>query len=174
MTVLSQRKVLLLNQMYMPLRSTTVRHAIELLQRGRAEPVDGVAAKLETVDETITVPSILRLKYYSGVPERNRVWSRRAVVQRDRCTCIYCGARKGQDGLTRSDFTVDHIIPRSRGGANTWGNTACACHACNHRKADRAPHEAGMKLLWEPKRPRVNYLIASGDVPDEWKIYLKI
>jgi 5-methylcytosine-specific restriction endonuclease McrA len=76
--------------------------------------------------------------------------------------------------LNKGDFTLDHIIPRSRGGRNTWGNTACACFRCNQRKADRTPHEAGMPMLWEPKTPRVNYIIAAGDVPDTWKVYLPL
>jgi 5-methylcytosine-specific restriction endonuclease McrA len=76
--------------------------------------------------------------------------------------------------LGKNDFTVDHLIPRSRGGKNTWGNTACACPLCNNRKGDRTPHEAGMVLRWEPKIPRVGYLVASGDVPAAWKVYLEV
>ena len=76
--------------------------------------------------------------------------------------------------LTKADFTVDHIIPRSRGGKNTWGNTACACAACNRRKGNRTPHEAGMRLLWEPKTPRVDYLVLWGDIPASWKVYLRM
>lgn len=174
MTILSQRKVLLLNQGYMPLKLITVRQAVELIMRETAEAVDGIAARLRTPSGLYTVPSVLRLKHYKNVPDKNKVWSRRAIVSRDNCTCIYCGKRKGDDGLARGDFTVDHIIPKSRGGKNTWGNTACACLKCNHRKADRSPHEAGMKLLWEPKRPRVGYVVVSGDVPEEWKVYLKV
>ena len=81
--------------------------------------------------------------------------------------------RKGKT-VTRSIFTLDHIVPKSRGGKNTWGNTACACETCNQRKDNKLPNEAGMKLLWEPKIPRVNYLIAGGDMPDSWKIYLEV
>lgn len=65
-------------------------------------------------------------------------------------------------------------MPSSRGGRNSWGNTACACAKCNHRKGNRTPHEAGMKLLWEPKTPRVDYLVASGELPEAWKFYLEV
>ncbi|MFQ6101507.1 MAG: HNH endonuclease [Anaerolineae bacterium] len=86
------------------------------------------------------------------------------VLTRDRYTCVYCGARVGdwRHGrvLARADFSVDHLIPRSQGGGNAWGNTACACRWCNHRKADRAPHEAGMRLRWEPK-PRFRTPLAA-------------
>ena len=75
--------------------------------------------------------------------------------------------------LRRQDFTIDHIVPRSKGGQNTWSNTACACPPCNQRKGDRDPHEAGMTMLWEPKMPRVDYVVASGEVPQAWKIYLE-
>jgi len=174
----TSRSVLLLNASYEPLRVISVRRAVGLLMRGVVEGVQGVAARLRTPSTVFTVPSVLRLRYYVNVPRRKAVWSRRGVMRRDDYTCIYCGARVGQRdrgrALTRSDFTVDHLIPSSRGGTNTWGNTACACRRCNHRKADRTPHEAGMRLRWEPKTPRVNYVIASGDMPSEWKVYLRV
>jgi 5-methylcytosine-specific restriction endonuclease McrA len=169
--------VLLLNASYEPLRVIPVRRAVGLLMRGVAEEVDGVAARLRTPSLIFEVPSVLRLRYYVNVPQRGAVWSRRGVLGRDGHTCIYCGVqpggRHGGKWVTRADLTVDHLIPRSRGGGNTWGNTACACRWCNNRKADRTPHEAGMRLRWEPKTPRVNYLVVTGDVPAEWKVYLR-
>ena len=171
-------KVLLLNASYEPLRVIPVRRAVGLLMRGAAEGVEGIAARLRTPSTVFEVPSVLRLRYYVSVPQRGATWSRRAVMARDGYTCVYCGTRAGEkhhgQPLTRADFTVEHLIPRSRGGASTWSNTACACRWCNHRKADRTPHEAGLRLRWEPKTPRVNYVIASGDVPTEWKIYLRV
>jgi 5-methylcytosine-specific restriction endonuclease McrA len=169
--------VLLLNASYEPLRVIPVRRAASLLMRGVAEGVDGVAARLRTPSTVFEVPSVLRLRYYVNVPRRGAVWSRRGVLSRDAYTCIYCGARPGdrRNGrwVTRADMTLDHLVPRSRGGGSTWVNTACACRWCNHRKADRMPHEAGMRLRWEPKTPRVNYLVVTGDVPAEWKMYLR-
>jgi 5-methylcytosine-specific restriction endonuclease McrA len=76
--------------------------------------------------------------------------------------------------LTGRDFTIDHILPVSRGGKNTWGNTICACPACNQRKGNRLPNEASMKLLWEPKTPRASYLVVQGDIPAAWKLYLEM
>ena len=86
-----------------------------------------------------------------------RHWSRKGVLLRDNFTCIYCGARPGsrQKGrvLARNDLTIDHILPRSRGGRDHWTNTACACTACNHRKGDRLPHEAGMRSAQRAPHP---------------------
>lgn len=170
--------VLLLNSTWEPLGVITPRDAVCLMLRDVVEAVDGVAARLRTPRTIFEVPSVLRLRYYANVPRRRARWSLRAVLIRDRHTCIYCGARPGdkQRGrkLRMADFTVDHIIPRSRGGRNTWTNTACACRRCNGRKADRLPHEAGMRLRWEPKTPRVDYVVVSGDVPVEWKLYLEV
>jgi 5-methylcytosine-specific restriction endonuclease McrA len=170
--------VLLLNATYEPMRVIPVRRAVGLLMRDVAEGVEGVAARLRTPSTVFVVPSVLRLRYYVYVPQRGAVWSRRGVLGRDGHTCVYCGAAVGERRhgrvLTRADFTVDHLIPRSRGGGNTWGNTACACRWCNGRKGNRMPHEAGMRLRWEPKTPRVSYLVVSGDVPAEWRVYLRV
>jgi len=171
-------QVLLLNMSYEPLRVISLRDAVSLMLREVVEAVAGVARELRTPRTTFVIPTVLRLRYYVNVPRRGASWSHRGVHKRDNYTCVYCGARQGDQvrgqRLSRADFTVDHIIPRSRGGISTWGNTACACRWCNHRKADRTPHEAGMKLRWEPKIPRTNYLIAASTVPEEWKIYLEI
>ena len=170
--------VLLLNATYEPLRVIPVQRAAKLLMRGVAEGVEGVAARLHTPSTVFEVPSVLRLRYYVHVPRRGAVWSRKGVLARDGYACVYCGARIGgwHRGrvLTRDDFTVDHLLPRSVGGGNTWGNTACACRWCNGRKGNRTPHEAGMRLRWEPKTPRVNYVVASGEVPTEWRVYLRV
>jgi len=170
--------VLLLNGSYEPLRIVSVRRAVGLLMRGVAEGVDGIAARLRTPSTVFEVPSVIRLRYYVSVPQRGATWSRRGVLGRDGYTCVYCGARVGEQRhgrvFARTDFSVDHLIPRSRSGGSTWGNTACACRRCNHRKADRTPHEAGMRLRWEPKTPRTNYMVVSGEMPDEWRVYLRV
>jgi 5-methylcytosine-specific restriction endonuclease McrA len=171
------RSVLLLNASYEPLGIITIKKAVGLMMRGVAHAVDGVAARLRTPSTVFEVPSILRLRHYTNVPHRTITWSRRKVLKRDDYTCIFCGISAGdmRHGkiLNHGDFTVDHLIPVSQGGKNTWGNTACACYRCNHRKADRSPNQAGMKLRWEPKRPRTNYYIVSGEIPTEWRIYIE-
>lgn len=170
--------VLLLNASFVPLRVIPRRRAMSLWLRGRVDAATDNILTLHGITHSVEVPTVLRLRRYVNVPRRGAKWSRHAVLRRDRYRCIYCGLQagdsRGSRKLTRRDFTLDHIMPRSRGGRNTWGNTASACAKCNHRKGNRTPHEAGMKMLWEPKIPRVDYLVASGDLPDSWKIYLEI
>jgi len=114
-------------------------------------------------------PAVVQLNRYVYVPFTQRIdttssASFGAVLDRDRRTCIYCGHR---------GTTVDHIMPKSRGGGNTWGNLAACCWSCNNIKADRTPEEAGMKLLWEPRPPKdafaaLNRFFQSSDaLPEE-------
>ena len=168
--------ILLLNASYEPLTVIPQRRAISLMLRGRVDAATDEAVALRSTHSVFEIPHVLRLRKYVNVPRRGARWTRRGVLQRDGYRCAYCGIGLGrrQRGqvIRRDDFTIDHVVPRSKGGRNTWGNTVCACTTCNNRKADKLPNEAGMKLLWEPKIPRVDYLVASGDVPEAWKIYL--
>lgn len=177
---MSQSRVLLLNgSTWEPLSVITVPRAINLILAGKAVVVEQSGHFLRTVRDKYPIPSVIALRTYMNVPRRRAHWSRKGVLVRDGYTCIYCGAQTGtaerSKVLVKSDFTVDHILPRSRGGKDQWTNTACACYTCNHRKGSRLPNEAGMKLLWEPKTPRTSYLvIAVGSGPDGWKRYIEI
>ncbi|MCP5094979.1 MAG: HNH endonuclease [Chloroflexi bacterium] len=170
--------VLLLNASYEPLAVIPKRRAMSLLVRERVDAASDETITLAGVAKSLNIPTVLRLRRYINVPRRGTSWSRRGVLQRDAFTCIYCGIQPGgmqkKRPLTRRNFTVEHIVPKSRGGGNTWTNTACACPVCNNRKGSRMPHEAGMSLRWEPKTPRVDYIVASGQVPESWKIYLEV
>lgn len=170
--------ILLLNATYEPLAVIPKRRALSLMLREVVEAVTDEAIALAGISEQQPIPTVLRLRRYVNVPRRGARWSRHGVLKRDHYTCIYCGIQAGDRRHGRSyspnDFTIDHILPKSRGGRNSWSNTACACPPCNGRKNDRTPHEAGMNLRWEPKTPRVDYLVASGNVPDAWKFYLEI
>lgn len=167
-------RVLLLNGDYRPLGTKSIEKAVGLLIRGRAYGVAGVppARRLRTPNTVFEVPSVIVLQRFINVPSRTKKWSRSGVFERDNYTCIFCGRSRAANGMGYKDFTIEHIAPKSRGGKSTWSNTACACYDCNHRKADRYPHEAGMSLLWEPKTPRTNYWKASGNIPVEWKYWL--
>ncbi len=176
---LLQRRVLLLNgNTWEPLSVVTVPRAINLMLSGKAFAVEQSGKYLRTVSTQFPVPSVIALRYYVNVPRRQSHWSRKGVLLRDDFTCIYCGAVPGSTVkgkvLTKSDMTIDHIRPKSRGGKDTWSNTACACYHCNHRKGNRLHNEAGMRLRWEPKIPRTSYLvIAIGSGPDAWKRYIE-
>ncbi len=172
--------VLLLNgSTWEPLCVISVPRAINLLLAEKAVIVEATGHCLRTIRAEFPIPSVIVLTRYINVPRRNASWSRKGVLARDGYTCIYCGAQPGASVrgqvLSRQDFTIDHILPRSRGGKDTWTNTACACYACNHRKGGRTESEAGMKLRWEPKIPRTNYLVISlGHGPEVWKKYIEV
>lgn len=112
-------------------------------------------------------PSVIRLKSYVKLPYKKIVLNRRNILKRDKHKCAYCG---------RSDrpLTVDHIVPRSRGGTDSWENLITACLNCNNRKGDRTPRESEMNMLFEPYRP--NYILfiknMMGRISDTWKPYL--
>lgn len=176
--VLNGRVLLLNGNTWEPLSVISVPRAINLLLADKAIMVEKTDHKLRSVRDQFTVPSVIALRTYVNVPRRQAHWSRRGVLVRDNYTCVYCKVRPGSSSkgklVTKSDFTVDHIVPKSRGGKDTWTNTACACYSCNHRKGDRLPHEAGMRLGWEPKTPRTSYLvIAVGSGPEAWKRYIE-
>jgi len=143
---LESEPVLVLNQNYDPLNVCTVRRALVLLDRGKAEVIENGRGYLRTPTVAVAVPSVIRLRYYVRRPLPNGRVSRRDVFLRDRYTCQYCGRQ------TR-DLTLDHVVPRHRGGAHDWENVVAACRSCNHRKAGRTPQEAHMQLLQRPSRP---------------------
>jgi 5-methylcytosine-specific restriction endonuclease McrA len=96
--------------------------------------------------------------------------TRRTVIARDLYTCQYCGAQPG-----RAELTIDHVLPRSRGGKTTWENAVTACKPCNHKKRDRTPEEAEMTLRAKPSRPRFVAIVLLGEAHTQtvWHKYLK-
>ena len=175
-----QQRVLLLNGgNWEPLIVISLPRAMSLILEEKAVIVEETGEVLRSVSRNFPVPSVIALQRFVNVPRRRAHWCRKSVLERDGFRCIYCGIRLGgkhqQHVMKKADFTIDHIVPKSRGGNDTWSNTACACFRCNHRKGDRVPHEAGMRLLWEPKRPRTSYLvIAYGSGPSIWRRYIEL
>lgn len=152
MSVLN-KSVLVLNQNYEPLHVCNVRRAVVLVARGKAEVIDRLdraKALLRTVSGEFDVPSVIRMVYFIRRPRPVMRLSRREVFIRDRFMCQYCGRR-----TALKDLTLDHVLPRFRGGSHTWENLVSACRGCNHRKAGRTPREARMRLRAQPKRPTV-------------------
>ena len=139
--------VLVLNQNYEPLNVCRVRRAVVLLQDGKAEMLENGSGFIHTTGLDIPVPSVIRLAYIIKRPRPQRKLPRLEIYQRDNFTCQYCGKQTSQ-------LTLDHVIPRYRGGGHLWENVVSACGNCNRRKAGRTPAEARMKLLKTPAMPR--------------------
>ncbi|HEX75172.1 MAG TPA: HNH endonuclease [Dehalococcoidia bacterium] len=138
--------VLVLNQSYEPLNICQVRRAIVLLLRGRAEVLENGRGNLHSVDNVFDVPLVIRLVYFIRRPRRQRRMTKLEIFNRDRYICQYCGREN-------KELTLDHVIPRRRGGEHSWENVVSACIPCNRRKAGRTPAEAGMHLLRQPRPP---------------------
>jgi 5-methylcytosine-specific restriction endonuclease McrA len=160
--------VLVLNATYEPINVCTVRRAVVLLLKAKAEIVEEADRELHSVTMTMTRPAVIRLVGYVRIPRdaHRRKITRRAVFARDDWTCQYCGAR--------SNLTVDHVVPRSKGGASTWENIVASCAPCNRRKGNSLPRQVGMTLLRAPRTPNPNVFIhvASPTIPAAWRAYL--
>lgn len=159
--------VLVLNQNYVPLNVCNVRRAVRLLYKGKAEMLENGQGDLHTISKIIPMPSVIRLIYMVKKPLKARKLSRREVFARDKFTCQYCGVK----GLT---LTLDHVVPKHKGGPHLWENITSACIRCNHKKAGMTPVEAGMKLLSEPKAPRPNpyYIFRYYNILEEWEKFI--
>ena len=140
--------VLVLNQSYEPLTICRARRAVVLLYRGKAEMLENGVGFIHSVSNSFPLPSVIRLDYMVKRPRRERKLTRFEVFNRDRYTCQYCGKETRQ-------LTLDHVIPRYRGGQHIWENVVSACVPCNRRKAGRTPQEAGMRLI-HPSSPPGN------------------
>jgi 5-methylcytosine-specific restriction endonuclease McrA len=178
---------LVLNRAWVPIRTTSVREALCLLFKGAAHAVEPETYRLHDFDSwasvralegvplvrgvsiSFPVPEILVLNRFDRVPEGVVVFSRRNLFKRDKYTCQYCGAQPGTEELT-----IDHVLPRSRGGQSTWENCVLACVSCNARKASRTPAEAGLRLRSKPARPawKPVFTLRLGTIPTSWKDFL--
>jgi 5-methylcytosine-specific restriction endonuclease McrA len=163
--------VLVLNATYEPLNIVPIRRAVILLLKEKAEIVEAAEGRLRSERLSLPVPLVIRLVYYVKIPRRlGPPLSRRTVLLRDNYFCQYCGRRYSSGHLT-----VDHVLPRSRGGKTDWENVVTACKSCNGRKGDHTPEEVGMRLLSRPRRPRYVALALLGEAREHeiWRKYIK-
>lgn len=124
--------------------------------------------KISTVNMAFRIPEIIVLSKYEKMPKPKVHFSRRTLYKRDKMQCQYCGCKPGSEELT-----IEHVIPRSKGGLTTWENCVLACVACNRKKADKTPAQAGMKLLREPKKPDFNlYRFETYKPVKSWQAFL--
>jgi 5-methylcytosine-specific restriction endonuclease McrA len=159
--------VLVLNQNYQPLNVCNARRALILVGLGKAELMANGRGQVHSVTRTFSIPSVIRLIYMVKRPLMRRRLSRRSVFYRDGFTCQYCGEE------TRL-LTLDHIMPRSRGGPHQWENVVSACIPCNHSKAGSTPKEADMRLLRQPRAPRPDpyAMFHQRTILDEWRQFI--
>jgi 5-methylcytosine-specific restriction endonuclease McrA len=187
------KPVLVLNKCWQPIDTTTVFNAVCKVYCGKAQVVHSdysvfdfdewvdnwsdarnVARIVEnrviqTARLTLVAPEVIIHKYYTGYRQNQAKFSRRNLFERDKCTCQYCGLR-----LPSRDLTIDHVMPKSRGGQTDWTNVVVACVKCNTRKSNRTPAEAGMTLLAQPRQPHWSQTHSAirGNTPKSWEDFL--
>jgi 5-methylcytosine-specific restriction endonuclease McrA len=167
-----QTPVLVLNASYEPINICGARRALILILKGVARSEEEHSILLHAARIHLPMPSVIRLLEYRRIPHQTRALSRKNILLRDRNTCQYCA-----EMLPASELTLDHVIPRSRGGVSTWENLVACCHSCNRRKGNQMVHEIkDMELMREP-RPfslhtsrHIMRMIGSSD--QRWRKYL--
>jgi 5-methylcytosine-specific restriction endonuclease McrA len=160
-------KVLVLNASYEPLNITSWRRAVVLLLKGKAEQLEHNG---QLIYQDLPIPTVIRLRQYVKVPYKEIPLTRRNLLERDRHTCQYCNY-KGEE------LTLDHVLPRSRGGDDSWENLVTACVRCNVKKGNRTPKEANMSLNYQPRRPYSSLLFEISNYTrensnQEWRKYV--
>ncbi|GAB4128309.1 MAG: HNH endonuclease [Raineya sp.] len=160
-------KVLILNQDYSAFTICSIQKAFILVYLNKADIVsESPQGGIKTVSRTFPRPSVIRLHKYVHLPYKGVVLSRQNVFKRDNYQCQYCGAT--------TDLTLDHVLPRSRGGKSSWTNLVTACKTCNSKKGDLTPEEAQMPLNRKPFKPSFIMFLRdfSGKIEKEWELYL--
>ena len=180
--------VLLLNRFYVPIRVATVRRGLVLLYTGHAQALDGTGDlhdfdhwlrltpgpdddMVQLVHAQLRAPRVLHLARYDRVPQLVIRLTRQNLMLCDQYQCQYCGKRPGP-----AELNLDHVVPRSRGGTDSWDNLVVSCRPCNVKKGKKTPREAGMHLLKNPVTPRLSHaaLLLQGLIPPftEWQPFL--
>lgn len=161
--------VLVLNANYEPLNICTTRRAVGLMMSGKAVMLANGRKPIQSPRRTFPRPSIVRLSFMVHKPRSRVKLTKREIFRRDNYTCQYCGRKLASP-------TIDHVIPKHRGGRHTWENLITACPACNRRKGGRTPLEANMPLLQQPHEPTATALYLFGHMLEkhgEWEEYIR-
>lgn len=159
-------KVLVLNASYEPLNVCCWKRAVVLIFKGKAEQVEHNGKVIYT---NFHVPTVIRLRNYIKIPHKEIPLTRKNLMYRDHYSCQYCGVKS-------VSLTIDHVIPRSKGGTDSWDNVVACCQSCNVKKGNRTPKEANIRLLKQPRTPVGNLYfeirrLATSDFPD-WQKYI--
>lgn len=162
------KPVLLLNLSYEPIKVIHWKRALNLYFLNKAEILETYDTVIRSVRLSIYMPSVMRLLKMAKYFRRNIPLTRQNILLRDGFRCQYCSV-----SLSPQVATIDHVIPKSKGGSSTWDNLVTACPECNRKKGDKTPSEAGLTLLALPKKPLWLPLIkTSQDLPECWKNYI--
>jgi 5-methylcytosine-specific restriction endonuclease McrA len=159
--------VLLLNASYEAIRIIPLHRAVILVLQEQAEIVEAGEGDIRSQHVSLPRPEVIRLKYFVKIPYRSRVpLSNRAVLNRDKYTCAYCGKRAS---------TVDHVHPKAKGGKHEWTNVVAACKGCNSKKADKTLEQMGWTLSFKPEAPHAKtwIVVGSPEKAEEWSEWLK-
>ena len=164
-----EKKVLVLNLDHTPIGVVNVQKAMVLTFLDKAMPLASFPRlSIRTVSRTYQYPAVIRLYEYRNIPYQGALLNRYNIFKRDHNQCQYCGAR--------ASLTIDHVIPRSKGGKTNWNNLITACHRCNTKKGDRTPEQAGLLLRNPPFRPTFSYFLAEYALKnaEEWLPFLEV
>ena len=191
--MLLDRQVLVLNRLWQAINVCSVRRAFTLLCAGHAQVVDGDGTNflthdfaswrdfsetapedemVHTISFKIRIPRVIVLLLFDRMPRKEVKFTRHNIFERDKNTCQYCGKH-----FDKRDLNLDHVIPRDKGGLTTWENIVCSCIACNTRKGNRLPHQAGMKLIRKPERPKWRpfvHITFDAQVHDSWRHFIDL
>jgi hypothetical protein len=158
-------KVLVLNADYTPLNVTSLRRGFVLVIKGKAEILEkGVEPIMTTIGDFVR-PIIIRLLSYVKYHSKPLKINRKRIYKRDNNQCVYCESKK--------HLTIDHVIPKSRGGNNTWKNLVTCCLSCNLKKGNKTPEEAGMRMVLKPYEPSIFSEIVNPNVDGIWENFKK-
>jgi len=164
-------RVLVLNQNYEPLNVCSWQHAVSMVYIGKAVVLETDSKLLHSPSMEMRLPTVVKLSYHVRRPLPKLKLSRQNLLARDNCRCQYCGHRS-------KELTIDHVIPRERGGTTSWENLVACCILCNNKKGNRTPREAGMHLIQRPSRPKfipyLSYATFTAALKREaWRDYLE-
>ncbi|WP_026951163.1 HNH endonuclease [Algoriphagus mannitolivorans] len=164
-----EKRVLVLNLDHSPVAVVSPQKAIVLVLLEKANVLSTYdLLQIRTVSRSFEYPAVIRLTHYKSIPYRGVLLNRNNLFRRDKGECQYCGSKR--------HLTIDHVIPRSKGGKTSWTNLITACNRCNVNKGDKTPEQAGMVLRSEPFKPSLSYFLADYAVrsAEEWLPFLAV
>ena len=167
MNSILNRKVLVLNQSYEPLMVINAKRAIVLIIKEKVKMLEKYSENIRSVQNSFDLPSVIRLNFYVHLKYKDIVLNRHNILKRDDYRCQYCAKQA-------TPLTIDHIVPKNKGGKDSWENLVAACSKCNTRKGDTLLKHMDMRLLKKPRKPSKLFQFQTyvNEKQDNWKQYL--